>query len=147
MNVRFFTDNISSLTSEAAVVFVFKNAKKKNNDAKGEFPPVAQNFLSSTQTLLKKVLEKDFFCGVNQYMILYPSGEKFERLILVGLGEVEKFDEEKFSHSVGSTAIMLQEKKIDSFSFALPSLEDKNISLERMVFLTVKAIRLAQYQF
>ncbi len=102
---------------------------------------------------LKKICEeyfttKDFRAKINEIALLYPQNSIVaKRLLLVGLGETEKFDLERVRQAVGTATRSLMRLGQKHITLAAETFSYENINTKELAQTITEGVVLAAYQF
>ncbi len=91
-------------------------------------------------------LYEDFKGKRGQSVLLY-GGERYSRLLLVGVGQEKKLNLLSWKKIVGSMVIMVQNKKLDSLTFVIPDRLSQLFDLKQLGQATVISAGMAEYTF
>ncbi|RMD88830.1 MAG: leucyl aminopeptidase [Calditrichaeota bacterium] len=120
---------------EALVIGVFKdtaNVELSNNETLLEF---CQKFLKTG----------DFKGDLNETSLLYPEGLLAKRILLVGLGERDKYSIERLRQAVGTAARTLMKLGVQNFALALETISTGNV--KNATQAATEGAILATYQY
>ena len=112
----------------------------------GELEKTAKSYDADLSAHLSKAMQKDFGGKKGQKLLLY-GGEKYPRLLLVGLGEKKSFDLKNWKKSVGSVVILAQGKKVKNLSLVVNEEVIKKLGAKVAGQETTVAAELAMYAF
>jgi len=119
---------------------VFQNQKQLKGELK-----VLDSILSGTITELLGT--GDFTGKLNQITLIYPQGKiKSKRVILVGLGQKEKFGLDRIRQAAGTLCKKAKELKIKSFSSQVFGGKQRRFSMQDSSQAALEGILLAAYQ-
>jgi leucyl aminopeptidase len=98
--------------------------------------------------LTRAVRDKEFSGKQKETLLLHP-GKRLpaERVLLVGLGKEKGAGLERLRQAAGTAANFLQNRKVTSFVFDLPSLPLRRISPQDLAHGITEGIILASYRF
>ncbi len=119
---------------------VFQDQKQLKGELK-----VLDSILSGTIIEILKI--GDFTGKLNQITLIYPKGKiKSKRVILVGLGQKEKFGLDRIRQAAGTLCKKAKELKIKSFSSQVFGGKQRKFSLQDSSQALVEGTLLANYQ-
>lgn len=101
----------------------------------------------ATGGLVGRVLGKDFKAKRGDTLVLYPQGLAAERLLLVGLGNRERFDSDAVRVASAAAARRLNGLKARSFTTVLHGLGVRGLGPEQAAQALVEGAELALYRF
>jgi len=90
---------------------------------------------------------KDFEGKKLQNLLLLTGNKNIPRLLLVGLGKEKELNSSNWKQVIGSAVVLVQNKKIEKLSLALPNGVIKNISAKTLAQETVVATEIANYSY
>ncbi len=133
MKISLFTKNIENLSTEALVIGIFEDIETANSEF---YDNISDGLFSSI------IKEKEFMPAFGKIYTIRLKN-KIKRLVLLGLGKKEKFDENKAREAAAKAAVFVRENKVTNFSFVL--FEDMNPY--NAAYTIIEGVRLSLYQF
>jgi len=141
MNVTAIYSPLQKISADVYAIFIFQDEKlfeQLIEQAKKDFPSAS----------FDAILLKDFSAKENESLLLYSNNKKLPRLLLIGLGESEKFTVEKLRRASATAA--KRAKKLKSTSLAVQFPEIKEIlkeSVEEISVALTEGTLLSLYKF
>src|SRR5262249_15735466 len=113
MEVKVSTSGFHEMSADPLIVPIFEN------ESLSDGLPAELN--EKTDRLIASLFERREFRGIPNELayIHHASGLKAHRLVLVGVGKPEKFNENRLRQAAGSAARMLKSKRMQNAAFLL----------------------------
>jgi hypothetical protein len=91
--------------------------------------------------MLSRFLRREHVTGASGEIVLFPPGPKLgvERGLVMGLGAVASYDENRFEAVIEEAAVHLRKLRLKTVAMAMPGTHLKRISTERAVGALVDA--------
>jgi leucyl aminopeptidase len=136
-----FHTSLEQFRGDALVIGLFKNTKK--------VPAVYSKLDAAAGEVFSRMLASSDFAGdANQVATLYmPENLKFGRLILVGLGEEMKADNNTFRLAAGSAARAALKLKVTNLGLALHEVLSDKKNLASIAQATIEGAIYGSYNF
>ena len=90
---------------------------------------------------------KDFEGKKKQNSFFYTDSEKYERVLLVGLGKEKDLSIKNYKEIIGSAFLNSQNKKFKKLNLVVPNSLLKKFEVKRLIQETVVAIEIATYAY
>ncbi len=139
VSIRVARDELTKIRDNALVVGFFKNKTNLSGELK-KFDDENGNLISSYIKDMKFEAEK------SEIKNIYVN-KKVKNVVIVGLGEEDKFNFEILSNIVADVAKKLRDSSVDSFTLSLNSFKNNKLSEEETVEKIVLSLRMALYKF
>ncbi|MFA7245011.1 MAG: leucyl aminopeptidase [Candidatus Magasanikbacteria bacterium] len=95
----------------------------------------------------KVFVNKDFEAKKKQLSFFYTDSEKYERVLLIGLGKEKDLTTKNYKEIVGSAFLFAQNKKYSKLNFVLVDALLKKFEVKKLAVETVVAIEIATYAY
>jgi len=95
----------------------------------------------------KVFANKDFEGKKKQSSFFYTDSEKYERVLLVGLGKEKDLSIKNYKEIIGSAFLNSQNKKFKKLNLVVPNSLLKKFEVKRLIQETVVAIEIATYAY
>ncbi len=131
------TASLSARAKGDLLVIPFTQGKKK---------PELVAVAGKLQRLLQHPIRtKDFTGGSGETLLLYPTGQKEPRFLLLGLGDPKKMSVETLRQAYGKAAIQAKKIKAAHINILFPDIQ--SFSKQDLLQGVAEGLLLAQYQF
>ncbi len=125
---------------ESLILFIEKGQEK--------LPAEAKQLSEHTRTVLSSILRSTDHKGtLGGIRSVYPDGQMFSRIAIVGVGSRKSFNADVFQKAVATAVQWVQNRKQDSCTMLLPEWINKKLKAEQVGLLIAKAALTGAYHF